>query len=245
MGKTHRSAQRKISSSEKKLLEEIKSLKKLPESENKAHDIEEKSQQLFILRGSARVVLDGYEVIYYESFEGKFEDGSKAVMVYKKEEGDIYWQDVALVTWMTDLQAQDFFGVNNLTDDEYGSDGIHATGCGMEDYSGWYENDEGNFLGHYDFDGAPSQFMKDLGLSGAKGYIMEEDGSINSYQEKAEDILRGQEIIIFYSEDGEADRKLKSVSFPQSNISTNETPAWAWVAVVLCVLLFIALLLKK
>ena len=157
-------------------------------------------------------------------------------MVYKKQEGDIFWTDVALVTWMTDQEAEDYFGVNLSTD--Y----IYATGCGIEDYTGWYENDDGNFSGNFDFDGQ-SQLIQDLGLSGAKGYIMDESGTFNSYQEKAEDILRGQEILIFLTGDGEADQKLNSVSFPQSNISTS-TNAWAWVAVVLCVLLFITLLKK-
>ncbi len=235
MGKTH---QRKISSSEKKLLEEIKSLKQLPESENKAHDIEEKSQQLFILRGSSTVE-DGGDTLLYESFEGKFEDGSKAVAVYKKYLGDYYWEDVALVTWMTELDAEEYFGADLSNDD------LYCAGCGFEGNSNWwYENDDESFGGFPDFDGAPSQFMQDLGLSGAKGYF--KGLTILSYQEKAEDILRGQKMFILL-DTGPNEQKINSVSFPQSNISTNETetPSWAWVAVVLCVLLFIALLFKK
>jgi len=44
---------------------------------------------------------------YYESFEGKFEDGRKAVAVYGKFQGENRWKDVALVTWMTDAEAID------------------------------------------------------------------------------------------------------------------------------------------
>jgi len=245
MGKTHRSAQRKISSSEKTLLEEIKSLKKLPESENKAHDIEEKGQQLFILRGSSTIVDDNGDTVTYESFEGKFVDGSKAVVVYKKYQGNIFWEDVALVTWMTDLEAEVFFGVN-ITG--MSTDIFAPSGCGMADWSdGWITNDNGSFSQgtvSYDFFDE-EQLIQDLGLSGAKGFFA--GSRMNSYQEKAEDILRGQEIKIYKSSLGSSDIQIiNSVSFPQSNISTNETetPSWAWVAVVLCVLLFITLLKK-
>jgi hypothetical protein len=233
MGKTHRSSQWKISSSEKKLLEEIKSLKQLPESENKAHDIEEKSQQLFILRGSSTVE-DGGDTILYESFEGKFEDGSKAVAVYKKYTFNNYWEDVALVTWMTNQVAGAYFGAD-LPNDE-----LYCAGCGFEGLGNWWnENDDGDFNTFFSIDFvAYPQLIQDLGLSGAKGFF--QGGNMLSYQEKAEDILRGQKMFILLNE-----QKINSVSFPQSNISTNistnktETPSWA-VAVVLCIFLFIA-----
>ena len=139
---------------------------------------------------------------------------------------------------MTTEEAEAYFGLDLS---EMSVDFLKISGCGFEDNSdGWVPNDLGNFSGSFDFVGQ-SQLIQDLGLSGAKGYF---DGyTLNSYQEKAEDILRGQKIVIFKETIDDENFELNSVSFPQSYLSTNtnETPAWAWVAVVLCVLLFIAL----
>lgn len=209
-------AQRKVSPAEKTLHTEIRALRKLPKTPELKTQIAEKKQQLSsignLARGSGQIA-----TYNYESFEGKLQDGSKVVMVFEKEEGNIYW-NAYLFTFLTDAQAKTLFDFDGTT--EF----IQAYNCGLE-FAEWDSNDSGgNFL---------DSIATELGIEGAKGTF---EAGHRIYYTDPVDMLRGQSVFIVKVDDEGAEiGVVGSASFGISSSSSSSSSAWFFVSLALLI----------
>ena len=217
---------------EKSLWDEITALKKLPKSADIKAQIVAKKRQLNslpMLRGSGTIDDDG-DTYTYESFEGKFNDGTKAVLVVRKYNDRIYWSSVAIFTWMTEAEAEVFFGNYNNAQEAYGN--------GLE-YSEWYSDDTGNdwnFL---------NSIKADLGIVGAKGYF---DGYGESYATEAISIIHGQKFYIVVDVVDEPEVVINNVTFPESSLgfggASSSSSAWLYVVIAILIVYILQLTRK-
>jgi hypothetical protein len=221
-----KTANTKISSQQKTVLNEIRSLRKLQKtSENKTLILAKRNE--LRTRGTGSVDDSGI-MVYFQSFSGTFIDGKKkGVVVYSKRADDNYWwEPVALFTWMTDETASAYFGedVNDL----------YAGHCEFYE-SDWNSNDDSDNWPEFLDD---ESLQSALGITGAKGYF---DGGDDVYVTPAE-ILHGQKIVIYYSNGGN-NNVINSFSTEPKETST----LWVWIVllVLFSLLLFMSSYPKK
>ena len=243
---------KKISNNEKTLLKELRALKKLPQNNENKQLLQLKKEELLSLDRTINVPDEEGPTLIFKLFDGKIYSyvGSRTqlqdlnvVGVYWKVDGDNTWEPFIISTQLTELQADELFG----------STGLYAIHCEF------YQN---NFEAN-DYSDQFPEFGEDifqlLGIDNNKGYFRG-SGSGDPVFVTPEEIINGQDVIII-RDGGTDDFNDSSIAgriswnsnsttetpetpeTPASNI--NETPAWAWVAVVLCVLFFIAALVKQ
>ena len=224
-----RSAKLKVPKQKIILLKEFSKLKKLPKSVENDAKINEKKIQL---KASVTLDDDG-DLIEFQSFSGKFQNGSTAVAVYYKYQTNIYWNPVALCTQLNDSQAETMFGVEDMS---Y----VEANQCGFEN-TDWISNDSADHVLYFDdlieFSFTESQINAletSLGISGFKGYFDGWDnGNYNLYQSPAE-ILNGQKIMI--TDDLNSERLVDSVSFGSTTVE-KESKSVEWTTLIVLIIL--------
>jgi len=175
-----KSAKARISGEQKKFLNEIRTLRKLPKSaENRSSIISMRGQ--LSTRGTGSIDDEG-TTVYFQSFSGKFLDGKKGVVVYSKRADQTWWDPVALFTWLTTENASAYFG--------YDTDNLYADHCEFYD-ADWEGNDNADSWPDLLDDDA---LRTALGIYDAKGWF---DGGDEVYVTPAE-ILHGQKIVIYH-----------------------------------------------
>ncbi len=222
----------KISRLQKNIFKELKVLRRQPKTlENDAKILEKKN----ILKAAVTLDDDG-SFVEFQSFSGKFQNGSTAVAVYFRYDYMVDWEALGLFTFMTDTEAENMFGVSDLT---Y----LDAQQCGFR-YTDWISNDAAEssvFFNDTTFSGSQiSNLETSLGISGAKGYFDAYDsGSYDLFQSPSE-ILNGQKIII--TDDSDVTRIVDTVSFDSSTSVVKESKALQWTILVLVLFLTIIVL---
>lgn len=230
-----KSATLKITQAQKNMLDEIKSLKNLPkttETRDQIDQIRERFNSPLSSRGSATGPGPWGITIQYRSFEGKFDDGRKAVALYSKYEDEIYWTGDYLFTWMTEVEARTYFGYPDPAEIT-----VEINGC-LFRQAFFIADDEG-----IDFPSFES-IRQDLGLVGAKSYF--DSFYYPFFGTDLIDILRGQKIYLV-DRDVIPNVLKGTVTFPESTISESTISELSsiWFYIIIVILILIILIRRK
>ena len=209
----------KISQAQKDLMDEMRNLRKQPRSSETDGEIDQLRQRIISSRGSGSVPGMG-ENIYYESYEGKFEDGQKAVIVFEKFGDDKLWTSY-LFTWLTAEEGKIYFAYDQDEDDYL----YDAYNCGFR--SGTFVPDDDGLEWN-----SLDPIREDLGIDGAKGFFY---GNLDLYHPNSVDVLKGQKI--YFVDDNDSHEIKNSVTFAESESSTSSI--WFYVIIVLLILIIL------
>ena len=159
----------------------------------------------------------------FEAFHGSFESGSKCIAIFSKRITDMDWNPWALLTTLTDAEAQALWGDDKL-----------AAHCEFYDAE-WNERDNGDYSADFTEEelvdlGITNEFKGFFGGTNGEGEI---DGAGDEIYVTPSDIVNGQRVVIFNSSSNEA---IDYVNFDVNSKSTFWT--WDFNALTLLILLF-------